>query len=139
MLTGSRKLTYGVFSAALVLTMHSTVAQTSGPPPGEMIQVPSAPSPLKRNVAAEVSQMTKRYGLSDSQTAQVSAILNGETQKTAAVLQDNSLLPMERLTKLKGFRDEEIARVSHVLNSEQLDKYIEDLQHEALPQLLLQL
>jgi hypothetical protein len=100
-----------------------------------MIQVPSAPSPLKRNVPAEVSQMTKRYGLSDSQTAQVSAILNRETQKTAAVLQDNSLLPMERLTKLKGFRDEEIARVSHVLNSEQLDKYIEDLQHEALPQL----
>jgi hypothetical protein len=78
--------------------------------------------------------MTKRYGLSDSQAAQVSAILKDETKKTAAVLQDESLLPMERLTKLKGFRDEEIARVSHVLNPEQLDKYTKDLQQGALPQ-----
>jgi hypothetical protein len=72
--------------------------------------------------------------LTDSQAEQVSAILKGETKKTAAVLQDDSLLPMERLTKLKGFRDEEIARVSHVLDPEQLDKYTKDLQQGALPQ-----
>jgi hypothetical protein len=134
MLIKVRKLAYGVLSAALVLTMHSTVAQTYGPPPGGMFQLPTAPSPLKRNVAAEVSQMTKKYGLSDSQAAQVSGILKEEARKTAAILQDDSLLPMERLTKLNGFRDEEIARVSHVLNPEQLEKYIKDLQQGALPQ-----
>jgi hypothetical protein len=132
--TRIHKLACGVFLAALALATHTATAQMPGPPSAGMNQVPQPPALPKRNVDAEVSQMTKRYGLSTSQAEQIHTILKDQTTKAEAMVSDDSLSPMERITKFKFFKEEEIARVSPILNAEQREKYIKDLQSMSHPQ-----
>lgn len=131
---GVRKLACSVFFAALALATHHATAQFPGPPSAGMIQAPPALVPQKRDVDAEVSQMTKRYDLSTSQVAQIRTLLKDETKKTEAMSKDESLSPVQRLMKLNSLRYEEIARVSPILNPEQREKYVKDLQTMSLPQ-----
>lgn len=130
----AKRIAVGLALTGLPLMLIPLYGQTNGTSPTVTAQAPPSPVPPKRNVDAEVSQMTKRYELSLIQVDQVRGILKDETKKTEAMLSDDSLSPVERLTKLKSLRDEEISRVSGTLNPEQLDKYKKDVQPTALPQ-----
>lgn len=126
------KLACGILVAAFALA-HSASAQEPGQPPIEGIQLPPQ-TPPKRNVDAEVSIMTKRYGLSDDQVAKLREILKDEQEKAEALFKDKSLSPLDLLTRIKSLKDDETTRVSCILNEEQRKKYLDDVKQMQSPQ-----
>lgn len=122
-----RKVACGAILAAFALATHNTFAQGLGVAPSEGMQPPPPPFTPRRNIDADVSRMTKRYGLSDDQVAKVRAILKDEQQKTDAMLKDDPLSPKDLLTKVKSLRDDETTRISDILNPDQRNKYQDDV------------
>lgn len=118
-----QKLISGAIFSVLVLVGHNARAQFPLPPP------PTAqpPSPPTRDIEAEVTGMTKRYGLSEDEAAKVRTILKEQTKKSEDTFKDESLTFEERIKRLKSQRDEEISRVSDVLTPEQKKKYQADV------------
>ena len=122
-------LACGVIFAALTIATPSIQAQFPAPPP-----LPSdaqAPSLPLGDVAKEVEDMSKRYGLSEEQAKKITIILKDQRQKATDILKDNSLSRDESLKRLLATRDEEGKLVSEVLNPEQRKKYEAD--HPAGP------
>ena len=120
-----------VFLAALTIAGPNMSAQFPAPPP-----LPSdlpAPQIPQKDIAAEVKQMTQRYGLSEDQAKKVSAILEDHTKKADAVAKDDSLSPEQKIPRLLATKDEEIKQVSEVLTPEQRKKYEADVHPSAPP------
>ena len=123
----SHKLIRGLLFAAWTIATCNTFAQQPGFPSPESMQAPSSSFPTQRNVDTEVSTMTKRYGLSNDQAAQLRTILTDEQQKAATVLKDSSLTPPDLFAKMKSLKDDETTRISAILTPEQRTKYQNDL------------
>jgi DNA-binding response OmpR family regulator len=91
------------------------------------MQVPSSSLPPQADVETQVSEMTKRYGLSNDQATKVRAILKDEEQKADAILKDSSLPPPAIFSQMRTIREDETTRVSAVLTAEQQKKYQADV------------
>lgn len=102
------------------------IAQEPGPPPPDGMQGPPDMQPPKMNVDKEIANMTKRYGLSDTQKAQIRPILVEQQHKFEAMFQDTSLAPEERFSKMRAIHDEQVSRISEVLSDSQRAKYQKD-------------
>jgi periplasmic protein CpxP/Spy len=127
------KLASGVLFAALALATYGASAQEAGPPLPPLEGMKPQSAPPKRNNDAEISIMTKRYGLSDDQVTKLRTILKEEQDKAEAIFKDTSLSPKDVLTKLKSLKDDETTRVSAILNPEQLKKYQDDVKQMQAP------
>jgi Spy/CpxP family protein refolding chaperone len=103
-----------------------TIAQEPGPPPPDGMQGRPDMPPPKMNVDKEIANMTKRYGLSDTQKAQIRPILAEQQHKLEAVFRDQSLPPEERFSKMRAIHDEQVSRISEVLSDSQRAKYQKD-------------
>ena len=105
----------------LIAMGQTALCQEPGPPPpGPMGAPPSM------NVDKQLSKMTKRYGLSDAQKAQIRPILAEEKTKMDALFQDSSLSPEDRFDKMRAIHEDEVARISPILSDEQRAKYEKD-------------
>jgi hypothetical protein len=98
------------------------------------MQPPPPPFPPGLNIDTDVYRMTKRYGLSDDQVAQLRAILKDEQQKTEDVFKDDSLSRKDLFTKMKSLREDETTRVADILNPDQRKKYQDDVKQMQSPQ-----
>jgi len=125
------KLGCGVILAALAIATPSVRAQFPAPPalPTEA----SAPPVPQRNISVEVTQMTKRCGLSDDQATKVRAVLEDHATKAEAIAKDESLSPEERIHQLLSVREEEIAQISDLLTPNQKKKYQADVHRSGPP------
>ncbi len=103
-----------------------TAAQEPGPPPPGGMQGPPDMSPPKMNVDKELSNMTKRYALTDTQKAQIRPILVEQQHKLETLFRDESLSPEERFSRMRVIHDEEVSRISNVLSDSQRAKYQKD-------------
>jgi hypothetical protein len=121
------KVACGVILAVFALATDNTFAQEAGLAPSQGMQLPPPPFPPKRNVDTEVYGMTKRYGLSGDQVAQLRAILKDEQQKTDAMFKDDPFSPKDLLAKVKSLKDDETTRVLEILNPDQRKKYQDDV------------
>jgi len=126
----SETLACGVILAALAIAVPNVRAQFPPPPP--LPTEASAPPIPQRDISAEITQMTNRYGLSEDQAKKVRAVLEDHTTKAEAVAKDESLSPEERINHLLSVREEEIAQISDVLTPEQKKEYQADV-HPAGP------
>lgn len=105
----------------LIAMGQTALCQEPGPPPpGPMETPPSI------NVDKQLTRMTKRYGLADTQKAQIRPILAEEKKKMDALFQDSSLSPEDRFDKMRTIHEDEVARISPILSDEQRAKYEKD-------------
>ena len=105
----------------LIAMGQTALCQEPGPPPpGPMETPPSI------NVDKQLTRMTKRYGLADTQKAQIRPILAEEKKKMDALFQDSSLSPEDRFDKMRAIHEDEVARISPILSDEQRAKYEKD-------------
>lgn len=123
-------LAAGVLVAAL--TIATPCARAQFPPPPPLPTESSAPPIPERDIATEMTQMTKRYGLSEDQAKKVRAVVEDHATKAEAIAKDQSLSPEERINQLLAIREEEVAKVSEILTPEQKKKYLADV-HPAGP------
>ncbi len=118
---GKIQIAVCVLAGTMCIAMgQTTLCQEPGPPPGPMGTPPSM------NVDKQLSKMTKRYGLSDAQKAQIRPILAEEKTKMDALFRDSSLSPEDRFDKMRAIREDEVARISPILSDEQRAKYEKD-------------
>jgi Spy/CpxP family protein refolding chaperone len=111
----------------LVAAWQTALSQEPGPPPGGMGGPPSM------NVDDQLSQMTKRYKLSDAQQAQIRPILADTKKKMDDLFQNSSLPPDEQFKSMRAIHDDEVTRISAVLNDDQRAKYQKDQKHMGPP------
>lgn len=130
-MTKTGMLACGAILAALTIATPSLRAQFPAPPPLPS-DAPAPPIP-PRDVAAEVKEMSKRYGLTDEQTTKIRAILEDHAQKTNAIVKDDSLSGEDRIKRLLATKDDEVKLVSEVLNPEQKKKYEADVHPSGPP------
>ena len=100
------------------------------PPPMAGMEMPRPDMP-KMDVDKEIARMTKRYGLSDSQKAQVRPILMDVKARMDALLKDSTTEFRERMQKMRAIRDEKTSRISAALSDDQRAKYRKDMERQA--------
>jgi predicted nucleic acid-binding Zn-ribbon protein len=85
----------------------------------------------KMDVDKEVARMTKRYGLSESQKAQIRPVLVDVKAKMDALSKDSSTEFGERIQKMRAIREEQTSRISAILSDDQRTKYQKDMERKA--------
>jgi protein CpxP len=109
---------------------YSAAAQESPPPPPDGMEMPYPDMP-KMDVDKELARMTKRYGLSDSQKAQIRPVLVDVKAKMDTLSKDSSTEFGERMQKMRAIRDEQTSRISAILSDDQRAKYQKDMERKA--------
>jgi hypothetical protein len=70
----------------------------------------------KMDVDKELARMTQRYGLSESQKAQIRPVLVDVKAKMDALSKDSSTEFGERIQKMRAIREEQALRISAILS-----------------------
>jgi len=89
------------------------------------------PDMPKMDVDKELAQMTKRYGLSESQKAQLRLVPIDVKAKMDALSKDSSTELGGRMQKMQAIRDEQTSRISAILSDEQRAKYQKGTERKA--------
>jgi Spy/CpxP family protein refolding chaperone len=123
---GMKLVVCGMMLSAL-FAGHSLLAQDPGgpPPPDGMEGAPQgAPPPM--NVDRMLARMTKRYGLTDAETAKIRPILEDAKSRQDALRKDSSMTPEEQFQASQSIRADETQKIADVLTDEQRAKYLAD-------------
>jgi hypothetical protein len=89
------------------------------------------PDMPKVDVDKELARMTKRYGLSESQKAQIRPVLVDLKAKMDALSKDSSMEFGERMQSMLAIHEEQTSRISAILSDEQRAKYRKDMERKA--------
>jgi hypothetical protein len=109
---------------------YATGAQEPPPPPPDEMEMPHPDMP-KMDVDKELARMTKRYGLSESQKAQIRSVLVEVKAKMDALSKDSSMEFGERMQRMRDIREEQTSGISAILSDEQRAKYQKDTERKA--------
>ena len=108
---------------------YAAGAQEPPPPPPDGMEMPHLDMP-KMDVDKELARMTQRYGLSESQKAQIRPVLVDVKAKMDALSKDSSTEFGERMQKMLAIREEQISRISAILSDDQRAKYRKDTERQ---------
>jgi len=120
-------------ACAWLAATYSVAAQEPPPPPPDGMEMPRPDMP-KMDVDKELARMTKRYGLSESQKAQVRPILVDVKARMDDLSRDSAAEFGERIEKMRAIRDEQTSRISAILSDNQRVKYQKDMNRQAQDQ-----
>jgi len=121
---------FGLVACTWLAATCAAGAQEPPPPPPDGMEMPHLDMP-KMDVDKEVARMTKRYGLSESQKAQIRPVLVDVKAKMDALSKDSSTEFGERIQKMRAIREEQTSRISAILSDDQRTKYQKDMERKA--------
>jgi len=121
---------FGLVACTWLAAAYPAGAQEPPPPPPDGMDMPHPDMP-KMDVDKELAQMTKRYGLSESQKAQIRPVLIDVKAKMDALSKDSSTELGGRMQMMQAIRDEQTSRISAILSDEQRAKYQKDTERKA--------
>jgi protein CpxP len=125
-----QRMILGLVVGTWLAATYSAGAQEPPPPPSDGMEMPHADMP-KMDVDKELARMTKRYGLSDSQKAQIRPVLVDVKAKMDALFKDSSAEFEDRMQKMRAIREEQTSRISAILSDDQRAKYQGDIERKA--------
>jgi Spy/CpxP family protein refolding chaperone len=123
----------GLVVGAWLAAMYSAGAQEPPPRPPDGMEMPPPDMP-RMDVDKELARMTKRYGLSESQRAQIRSVLVDVKAKMDDLSKDSSTDFGEQMQRMRAIREKQTSRISAILSDEQRAKYQKDTERQARDQ-----
>ncbi len=126
----SQGMILGLLVSTWLAATYSAGAQEPPPAPPDGMEM-THPDMPRMDVDKELARMTKRYGLSDSQKAQIRPVLVEIKAKMDTLSKDSSAEVGEWMQKMRAIRGEQTSRISAILSDDQRAKYLKDMERKA--------
>jgi hypothetical protein len=113
-------MVFGLVVGTWLAAAYLAGAQEPPPPPPDGMEMPPPDIP-RMDVDKELARMTKRYGLSEIQKAQMRPVLVDVKAQLDALSKDSSTEFGERMQRMRAIREEQTSRISVILSNDQKD------------------
>jgi periplasmic protein CpxP/Spy len=118
----------GLLATGLTLGSAAAFAQQDNAAPTQPAQQGQFGGHKQRTPDEQVAHMTKRYGLTADQQAQIKPILANQQQQMQALRQDTTMTRDDKRAKAQSIHADSTNKIQALLNDTQKQKFAQDLQ-----------